>query len=44
MSEKKFSLSLKYVVYASPEKVFEALTNSSIIKKLAENLNYLTGG
>jgi uncharacterized protein YndB with AHSA1/START domain len=33
MTTKKFSLKLKYVVYASPDKVFEALTEPSIISK-----------
>jgi len=37
MSEKKFSLNLKYVIYASPEKVFEALTESSVISKWSES-------
>src|SRR6185295_20281569 len=37
MSEKKFSFNLKYIVYASPEKVFEALTKSSIINKWSES-------
>ncbi|MEP7168728.1 MAG: SRPBCC domain-containing protein [Bacteroidota bacterium] len=47
MSEKKFSLKLKYIVYASPEKVFEALTKSSIINKWSDSAGKVsekTGG
>jgi uncharacterized protein YndB with AHSA1/START domain len=33
MNPKTFSIKLKYVIYASPEKVFEALTKSSVINK-----------
>ena len=33
MSEKNFSIKLKYVIYAPPSKVFEALTKSSTISK-----------
>jgi uncharacterized protein YndB with AHSA1/START domain len=33
MAEKKFSLKLNYIVYSTPDKVFEALTKSSIINK-----------
>ncbi len=34
---KTFSIKLNYVVYAEPDKVFEALTNSSILKKWGGN-------
>ncbi|HKR04637.1 MAG TPA: SRPBCC domain-containing protein [Bacteroidia bacterium] len=47
MSEKKFSLKLKYIVYASPDKVFEALTKSSIINKWSDSKGIVsekTGG
>ena len=33
MAVKKFTLKLKYIAYASPEKVFKALTDSVIINK-----------
>lgn len=36
MSEKRFSIKLKYIVYASPEKVFETLTKSSVINKWSD--------
>ncbi|MEO5571737.1 MAG: SRPBCC domain-containing protein [Bacteroidia bacterium] len=36
MPEKKFSFKLKYIVYATPEIVFDALTKTSIIKKWSD--------
>ena len=36
MSSKTFSIKLKYIIYAPPEKVFEALTKSSIINKWSD--------
>ena len=33
MGKKKFALKLNYIIYSTPDKIFEALTKSSIIKK-----------
>lgn len=42
MVAKKFSLKTKYIIYASPEKVFDALTNSSVISKWSEGKGKVT--
>lgn len=42
MAAKNFSLKTKYIVYASPEKVFEALTNSSVISKWSKGNGKVT--
>lgn len=36
MSNKTFSFKMKYIIYASPDKVFEALTRPSVISKWSE--------
>mgnify|MGYP002398343807 CR=1 FL=1 len=36
MVEKDCTIAIKYILYASPEKVFEALTQESVIKKWIE--------
>jgi uncharacterized protein YndB with AHSA1/START domain len=43
MPAKKFSLKLTYIIYASPEKVFEALTDSAIIKKWSGESGKVSG-
>lgn len=37
MSERNYTIKMKYIVYASPDKVFEALTDGAVMKKWGGN-------